>query len=333
MTSPGRSCPVSYRYRPEELAGPACASVATLFVVGGLYGNTSALQAILDRVDSEAEPAAIIFNGDFHYLDRSRESFELISKTVDRHYATLGNIEAELVSDASEAGCGCGYPEYVADEVVARSNEIMAALRQTASRIPASVTSLSRLPHHRTFDIDGVRVGVIHGDPTNLAGWALAVEALEPGDEEVRRRVGWTGVSTSERDVADWFERMNVRVLASTHTGLPYAQDYDVGDERCLVFNNGAAGLPALREGPYGTITRISSHPETPSDSLYGAWNGLRCDALPVVYDIDQWLARFEESWSEGSAAYESYYRQFCEGADFSISQAARGTIKVNGDG
>ncbi len=100
MTSPGRSCPVSYRYRPEELARPACASVATLFVVGGLYGNTSALRAILDRVGIEAEPAALVFNGDFHYLDCSAESFDLVSETVDKHYATLGNIEAELITDS-----------------------------------------------------------------------------------------------------------------------------------------------------------------------------------------------------------------------------------------
>ncbi|MCA1836242.1 MAG: hypothetical protein LC721_07920, partial [Actinobacteria bacterium] len=69
MSGPGRSCPLAYRYRPEDLAGPVAFECTTLYVVGGLYGNTCALMAVLERAASEPTPPEIVFNGDFHYLD------------------------------------------------------------------------------------------------------------------------------------------------------------------------------------------------------------------------------------------------------------------------
>jgi hypothetical protein len=36
-------------------------------VIGGLYGNTYALAAILERAVEEPTPPKIVFNGDFHY--------------------------------------------------------------------------------------------------------------------------------------------------------------------------------------------------------------------------------------------------------------------------
>ena len=44
--TPGRSCPVEYRYDPASLNRPADFSADTLYVIGGLYGNRPALQAI-----------------------------------------------------------------------------------------------------------------------------------------------------------------------------------------------------------------------------------------------------------------------------------------------
>jgi myo-inositol 2-dehydrogenase/D-chiro-inositol 1-dehydrogenase len=48
---PGRSCPLAYQYQPEALAQPAQLEADTLYVVGGLYGNPAALQALLERAD------------------------------------------------------------------------------------------------------------------------------------------------------------------------------------------------------------------------------------------------------------------------------------------
>ena len=44
------------------------------------------------------------------------------------------------------------------------------------------VGRLGELPRHLTAGVGGQRVGIVHGDPESLAGWRLALEAMEPGD-------------------------------------------------------------------------------------------------------------------------------------------------------
>jgi hypothetical protein len=61
MDPRGRSCPLVYQYQPEELAQPAQLEADTLYVVGGLYGNPAALQAVLERAaDEPGGPATIV---------------------------------------------------------------------------------------------------------------------------------------------------------------------------------------------------------------------------------------------------------------------------------
>jgi hypothetical protein len=127
--------------------------------------------------------------------------------------------------------------------VVDRSNQIMTRLRATASRFPSLVRRLGDLPRHLTATVGAERVGLVHGDPESLAGWRLALEAMEPGDPLLRRQVGWRGRPTTATEVLDWFGRAEVDVFACTHTGLPYAQAIPDGGHRRLVVNNGAAGL------------------------------------------------------------------------------------------
>lgn len=110
MDPRGRSCPLAYQYQPEALAQPAQLEADTLYVVGGLYGNPAALQALLERANREpSSPPAIVFNGDFHWLDVDPDDFQAISETVLGHHAIKGNVEAELAADA-DTGCGCAYP-------------------------------------------------------------------------------------------------------------------------------------------------------------------------------------------------------------------------------
>ena len=196
MNCPGRTCPLAYRYQPEALAQPAQLEADTLYVVGGLYGNPAALQAVLERAGREpGAPPAIVFNGDFHWLDVDPEDFRTIGEAVLAHHATKGNVEAELAFDGSaqDAGCGCAYPDYVGDDVVERSNQIIGRLRATAARFPELVGRLGTLPRYLTASVGGQRVGILHGDPESLAGWRLALEAMEPGDPLVRRQLGWRG--------------------------------------------------------------------------------------------------------------------------------------------
>jgi hypothetical protein len=331
MDPRGRSCPSAYRYRPEALAQPSPLSAGTLYVVGGLYGNLAALVAVLERAGREpgGGPATIVFNGDFHWLDVDPEDFEAISETVLAHHATKGNVEAELAS-REDAGCGCAYPDYVGDDVVERSNQIITRLRGTASRFPGLLRRLGELPRHLTVSVGGRRVGIVHGDPESLAGWRLALEAMEPGDPLVRRQVGWRGRATSTADLLDWFHRADVTVFASTHTGLPFAQAVPDGGHRRLVINNGSAGLGNFAGTSHGVITRLSSRLQPPADSLYGTSIGpLRCDALPVPFDLGGWKARFLAQWPPGSPGYRSYYTRVTRGTHLRLRQAARGGVQL----
>ena len=330
MDPRGRSCPLAYRYQPEALVGPAQLEAETLYVVGGLYGNLAALRAVLERAGREpGGPATVAFNGDFHWLDVDPQEFEAISETVMAHHATMGNVEAELASD-EDAGCGCAYPDYIGDEVVDRSNQIMTRLRATASRFPHLVRRLGELPRHLTASVGGHRVGILHGDPESLAGWRLALEAMEPGDPLVRRQVGWRGQPTITADLLDWFGRADVDVFASTHTGLPYAQVIPGGRNSHVVINNGAAGLPSFAGTSYGVITRLSGQPRPPADSLYGvSIGGLRGDALPVRFDPAQWKERFLAQWPPGSPGHRSYFTRITRGTHLQLPQAAREGVQL----
>ena len=337
MNRPGRTCPLAYRYQPEALARPAQLEADTLYVVGGLYGNPSALHAVLQRADQEpGGRTRVVFNGDFHWLDVDPDDFQAISETVLAHHATKGNVEAELAFDGSaqDAGCGCAYPDYVGDDVVERSNQIIGRLRATAARFPELVDRLGALPRYLTAEVAGERVGIVHGDPESLAGWRLALEAMEPGDPVVRQQIGWRGQPTTAAELLDWFHRADVTVFASTHTGLPYAQAVPDGERRRLVVNNGAAGLPAFAGTTYGVVTRLSSTLQPPADSLYGTTiGGLRGDALPVRFDSTRWKDRFLAQWPPGSPAHRSYFSRITGGTPLRLEQAARDGVQLTSEG
>jgi len=327
---PGRSCPVAYRYPAEELARKAVLACETLYVVGGLYGNSVALETILERAARERQaPATIVFNGDFHWLDVDPDEFRSVTGQVLSHHATKGNVEAELVAEVDEVGCGCAYPEYIDDATVARSNAIMARLRETARRFPQDLARIARLPRHLTAEVGGERVGIVHGDPESLAGWRLAVEAMEPGDPTLRRQIGWSDAPTTASVVAEWFRRAEVLIFCSSHTGLPFGQDFLLDGRRHLVINNGTAGLANFCDSTCGVITRLSSRDvEPPADSLYGITLGsLRCDALPVDFDLDRWTARFLAHWPAGSPGHEAYFARITRGTPLRVEQAARAHV------
>ena len=124
-TKPGRSCPVRYRYAPRELARPADLYADTLYVIGGLYGNPLALEAVLHLRDAEVGPVTLVFNGDFNWFNVDSAGFAAINEAVLGHVAVCGNVEAELAEASPEAGCGCAYPDWVEDTFVERSNAIM----------------------------------------------------------------------------------------------------------------------------------------------------------------------------------------------------------------
>ncbi len=310
---PGRVCPIGYHYGAGALGVAAALTPAleadTLYIAGGLYGNPFALDALLEMVAREPG-ARLVFNGDFNWFNVDAQDFRRVNGIVLEHAATRGNVETELAAPREGAGCGCGYPEWVGDEDVARSNRIMERLRGTAIAEPALTGRLGALPMFLVARVGAARVGIVHGDADSLAGWAFSQEVLaSPAGMRAARAA---------------FEAAGVDVFASSHTCLPVLQAFETAAGRGLLVNNGAAGMPNFHGRPAGLATRVSVH-EPRQSVLYGArTGGVHVHAVPVEYDTTAWSRRFLAQWPAGSDAHVSYFGRICEGPRYAASQALR---------
>jgi hypothetical protein len=298
---PGRTCPISYRYPPRVFDRAPEIEAETLYVVGGLYGNPEALDAVLALAAHEAGDVRLVFNGDFHWFDTPGAQFVRITREVLSHAALRGNVETELAAEESGAGCGCAYPADVSDAEVSRSNEILARLRETARREPALRSALGELPMHLVARVADARIGIVHGDAASLAGWGFARDRLEDP-----RHHRW---------IENAFRDARVDAFACSHTCLPTLRAFEVDGRRCVVANNGAAGMPNFARTRYGLLTRISTRPFDGSERAYGLRSGaVAIDAIRIEYDHERWVERFLAAWPEGSPAHASYHRRIVEG-------------------
>jgi hypothetical protein len=303
---PGRACPAGYRYGARALAAPAALRVDTLWVAGGLYGNGLALERLLELFEGEPGSKAMVFNGDFHWFDVDPQRFAEVNRRVLGHTATRGNVETELSAPAAGAGCGCGYPDWVGDADVERSNRIIERLRETARREPRAVAALAALPMHRVAQVGDERIGVVHGDAESLAGWGFSQEVLAS--------------AAGARAAHEACVRAGVRVFASSHSCLPVLQRLDGG---CAIINNGAAGMPNFAGTHFGLATRISVRPGR--RPLYGARAGrLWVEAAALEYDFAAWEREFVAQWPPGSDAHRSYYQRIVRGPRYAREQALR---------
>lgn len=314
INRPGRTCPLSYRYGAAAMARAPDFTADTLYVIGGLYGNPFALDALLRLKDLEPG-AELVFNGDFNWFDRDDDSFVAVNTEVLRHRAIRGNVETELLSEDAAAGCGCGYPDYVSDADVARSNAIMGLLSGTAKRQRPLSERVAALPMQLVAGVGGIKVGIVHGDADSLAGWSFGEEAIEPSH------------------VASLFERAQVRTFASSHTCLPVGETYETKLGTCALFNNGAAGMPNFAGTTFGLITRVSTRPAPAAlGALYGTVvEGVHFDCVPLHYDQTAWMAHFDRLWPAGSPAAESYRKRIVAGPNYRQVQAVRGAVRPSG--
>ena len=308
-SDPGRVCPLRYRYGAGALAGAQERKVSTLYVIGGLYGNIPALDAIEQMAQAETEPPALCFNGDFNWFNVADCNFEQVNDRVLANDAILGNVEAEFDSPADDAGCGCAYPQSVDAGIVERSNQIHRQLKATAWRHAALRQRIARLPMFARYQVAGCRVGVVHGDADSLAGWRFDVKALDD--------------PAAQPWLASAFETAAVDLFASTHTCLPALRRCVVAPDReAWVVNNGAAGMPNFAGDLTGLCTRIattpSPHPVLHERRIAGAFVAL----LPVPYDVDRWQAEFTAQWPRGSAAWLSYFERITRGPAFTQGRA-----------
>ena len=313
MNEPGRSCPLRYRYGAAALAGAPEMATTTLYVIGGLYGNLRALDAVEALARAEATPPRLCFNGDFHWFDIDDAAHAEINARVLAHDALQGNVEAEFGSADDDAGCGCAYPESVDAGVVARSNLIHRELKATAARQPAATRALvSALPMFRRYRVGQTRIGVVHGDADSLAGWRFDVAALdEPAALPWLQRV---------------FTQAQVDIFASTHTCLPALRTVPrPGQPDAAVVNNGAAGMPNFRNAVTGLCARIATTP-APGGVVHEQHVGdVFIALLPLAYDAPRWRAEFEAQWPPGSAAHVSYFERIAHGPGYTPAQAVGG--------
>ncbi len=304
---PGRVCPVSYRYSPRVFDRDPEIEAETLYVVGGLYGNVEALDALFAMAAREPGPVRIVFNGDFHWFDVAVDDFRTVARRVGDHPRLRGNVETEIANDDPAAGCGCAYPVDVSDAEVSRSNEILERLRATALACGADRAELAALPMHLVARVGVARIGIAHGDAASLAGWGFAQDRL---DDPAHGR--W--VEAAFRDA-------RVDIFATTHTCLPVFRHFVHGRGQGVVANNGAAGMPNFADTGYGLVTRIAL--AASPRALFGLdFAGVSIEALPLRFDQERWLQRFAASWPQGSPAHASYFRRMTSGPRFHAAQA-----------
>jgi hypothetical protein len=308
---PGRTCPVAYRYSPGVFRREPEIVAETLYVIGGLYGNVEALAAVHALAAREAGPVTLVFNGDFHWFDVSREDFARVTRDVLGHWSIRGNVETEIAAEESGAGCGCAYPLDVSDVDVSRSNEILERLRATARGLPELRERLGALPMNLVARVGEARVGIVHGDASSLAGWGFAQDRL---DDPAHRR--W---------IESAFAASGMDIFASTHTCLPAFRSFAFAGASGIVANNGAAGMPNFSGRRTGLVTRIGCAPYAGAEKLYGieARGGVHVEALELAYDHARWVERFLASWPAGSPAHASYYRRIADGPRFTLPHAA----------
>lgn len=307
MNEPGRVCPARYRYGASAIAKAPERPAEALYVIGGLYGNLQALEAIVAMVAAESGPTTLCFNGDFNWFNVDDAGFRSVNERVLGYDAIVGNVEAELIEPSDAAGCGCAYIDSIDQAFVERSNQIHAILKRTAVRHPDLLTRLSSLPMVARYLVGGVRIGVVHGDAESLAGWRFDAAALDDPTEHSWR--------------VESFRSAGVDVFASSHTCLPAIRRFDMGGIR-LVANNGAAGMPNAYGTRFGILTRIGSRP-SPHPALYGQNIGdVAVDAVPIAYDTAGWQSEFLKNWPTGSPAWLSYFKRITDGPEFRLQAA-----------
>jgi hypothetical protein len=307
--APGRVCPLRYRYGAAALAHAPEREASALYVIGGLYGNIPALDAIAAMDRAEADAPTLCFNGDFNWFNIADPGFAEINLRVLANDAIQGNVEAEFEPSSDEAGCGCAYPDDVDAATVERSNHIHHRLKATAKRHETLRRRIAELPMFARYRVGDCRIGVVHGDAESLAGWRFEVKALDAPEA-----LPW---------LRSAFGAADVDLFASSHTCLPAMRHFELGKgRRGWVVNNGAAGMPNFAGDLAGLCTRIattrSPYPALSEVRIAGAHVAL----LPVHFDPLRWRTEFLAQWPPGSPAWLSYFKRITEGPAFTPAQA-----------
>ena len=158
-------CSPAYVTNAQDLADASQDTACdVLYVVGGLYGNVKALEALEEGMERERRhglAVEVCFNGDFNFFNATSKTWARINQGVRAlGKATAGNVEREALN--GDGGCGCAYPDYVDAAFADRASAIVERLRDVSTD-PDIAAWLSSLPFAKTYVVGGVRVCCVHG--------------------------------------------------------------------------------------------------------------------------------------------------------------------------
>ncbi len=182
-------------------------------VMGGAYGNLSALEACLADAQAMQADTRAFLGDSIGCCGHSNEVVAMIRRGFDVFVA--GNHEQQAV--AGSTSCGCGYSSADDEKISCEAFEIAVAALSEESR-----QWLSTWPNHTIVELDGGSVLLCHGSP------------------------GYTSEFLYEAELDDlrleaWLDHFGVQGLVCTHSGLPFVRVLRNGR---FAVNCGVVGKP-----------------------------------------------------------------------------------------
>jgi diadenosine tetraphosphatase ApaH/serine/threonine PP2A family protein phosphatase len=188
-------------------------STSRVAVMGGAYGNAPALLACLE--DARLRKCSrIAFLGDaIGCCGHSDQTLDLLRRHVDVFVA--GNHEQQAA--AGESTCGCNYADPRDEMIGCQAFEL--ALKSLGR---ANQEWVRTWPAKQVLDFAGGRVLLCHGSPDQTSEFLFESQL-------------------DDQRLEAWLDRHDAKVLACTHTGLPWIRHLDGGR---LALNCGVVGKP-----------------------------------------------------------------------------------------
>lgn len=182
---------------------------------GGSYSNLHALKALqIEAKRLNISPRKIYHTGDVvGYCAFPNETLNLVRDWGIN--AIAGNVEVQLRED--EEDCGCNF-----DEGTRCAN--FSTLWYPYAKMNVSLENkawLKGLSTHSKFEIDGVKIGMIHGGLTDISQFIFK--------------------STPQSIKEEIAKELEVDVVIAGHSGLPFMQTLD----DFTWINPGVIGMPA----------------------------------------------------------------------------------------
>ena len=223
--------------------------MTALLVFGGVCGNLSALESLLDWAARRGLGAEhFVCTGDLAaYCADGAAVCELVRRELaGRAILIRGNCERSLAEDSED--CGCGFSPGGA--CAAMSESWFRHARETIS--PEMKRWLGSLPPRRDFVFGGKRIAAVHAGPES--------------DNE------FIFPSAPEREKLERLAALGADGVICGHCGIPFSQ---LAGGNLLWHNSGALGMPAND----GTARVWFSLWEESGD-------GIRIRHIPLAYDF-----------------------------------------------